>query len=64
VKNLIASFPSKDLKDAVTMRDWLLANKSFYTAKFALIHLSGCCEWPIESNLLESNPFAKMAQNA
>ena len=61
VKNLIASFPSKDLKDAVAMRDWLLANKSLYTAKFALTHLSGCCEWAIESNLIESNPFAKMA---
>lgn len=62
VKNLIALFPCKDLNDAVVIRDWLLANKSLYTAKFALTHLSGCCEWAVESNLIASNPFAKMAQ--
>jgi integrase len=50
------------LKDAVAIRDWLLHNKSLYTAKFVLTHLSGCCEWAVESNLIESNPFAKMAQ--
>jgi integrase len=61
VKNLIALFPSQDLKDAVVIRDWLLANKSSYTAKFALIHLSSCCEWAVESRLIVSNPFAKMA---
>ena len=62
VKNIIALFPSNDLKDAVVIRDWLLANKSTYTAKLALSHISGCCEWAVESNLIASNPFTKMAQ--
>jgi integrase len=62
VKNIIALFPSKDLKDAVVIRDWLLHHKSPYTAKLALSHLSGCCAWAVESNLLESNPFSNMTQ--
>jgi integrase len=61
-KNLIPLFPTQDLKEAVAIRDWLLANKSAYTAKCVLIHLSGCCEWAVESRLIASNPFAKMAQ--
>jgi len=62
-KNLIPLFPSQNLKDAVAIRDWLLDNKSLYTAKYVLTHLSGCCEWAVESNLIASNPFAKMAQH-
>jgi integrase len=61
-KNLIPFLPSQNLKEAVVIRDWLLANKSPYTAKYVLTHLSGCCEWAVESNLSSSNPFAKMAQ--
>lgn len=62
-KNLIPLFPSQNLKDAVAIRDWLLRHKSPYTAKYVLTHLSGCCEWAVESNLIESNPFAKMAHH-
>jgi integrase len=62
-KNLIPLFPSQNLKDAVAIRDWLLDNKSLYTAKYVLTHLSGCCEWAVESNLIASNPFTKMAQH-
>ncbi len=62
-KNLIPLFPSQNLKDAVAIRDWLLDNKSLYTAKYVLTHLSGCCEWAVESNLIASNPFVKMAQH-
>ncbi len=61
IKNTIELFPSKNIEDAVAIRDWLLANKSAYTAKVILSHLSGCCDWGVQSQLIDNNPFQDMA---
>lgn len=61
IRNTIDLFPSKKLDDAVIVQEWLLSNKSAYTAKVILAHLSGCCDWGIESKLIDNNPFNRMA---
>ena len=63
IKNMIAAFPKGNLEDAVAIRDWLLDNKSTYTTKFAIVHLSGCCQWAVECNIIGKNPFAGMAKH-
>jgi integrase len=64
IKNTIELFPSKNIEDAVAIRDWLLANKYTYTAKVILSHLSECCDWGVQSQLIHSNPFQDMAIKA
>jgi integrase len=57
----IQGLPSKDTKDAVVIRDHLLQTLSADTAKRVLTHLSACCNWAVDSGLLDKNPFAGMA---
>ncbi|MCU0567474.1 MAG: site-specific integrase [Oculatellaceae cyanobacterium Prado106] len=54
-------FPSRKLKDAVLIRDWLVANKTPDTAKRLLTQLSACCKWSMKSQLTGENPFKGMA---
>ncbi|MGA9382017.1 MAG: DUF3596 domain-containing protein, partial [Phormidium sp.] len=61
IKNTIEFFPSKNIEDAVAISDWLLTNKSAYTTKVILSHLSGCCDWGVQNQLIDSNPFQDMA---
>jgi integrase len=62
VKSAIAHFPTTNLNEAVMIRDWLLQNRTNDQAKRILELLQGCCEWAIESDLLEINPFSGMAR--
>ena len=62
IKLAIAHFPTTNLNEAVAIRDWLLQNRSNDQAKRILESLQGCCEWGIESGLLEINPFSGMAR--
>lgn len=62
VRNHIAKLPTKDLKDAIKIRDFLVANLSNDAARRTLTQLSACCEWACESSLLSNNPFQGMAK--
>ncbi|ABA22192.1 probable integrase [Trichormus variabilis ATCC 29413] len=59
----IDSLPSKDIRDAVAIRDFLLQTLSASTAKRLLTHFAACCRWAESSGLLKSNPFAGMASS-
>lgn len=61
VKKAIAHFPTTNLNDAILIRDWLIQNRTNDQAKRILELLQGCCEWAIESDLLEVNPFLGMS---
>ena len=60
-RNHIAKLPTRDLENAIAVRDYLVANLSPNTAKRALTNFSACCEWAVESGLIVSNPFQGMA---
>jgi len=61
VKSHISKLPTKTLENAITIRDYLLANNSTYTAKRVLIQLCACCKWGVKSRLIFDNPFEGMA---
>ncbi|BDA73792.1 phage integrase [Calothrix sp. PCC 7716] len=53
--------PIKTLDGAVIIRDWLVENKTSYSAKRILTQLSACCDWAVKSQLIKKNPFENMA---
>lgn len=55
------NLPTKTLDGAVTIRDWLVANKSSSAAKRILTQLNACCEWAVKSQLIKLNPFEGMS---
>ena len=58
--NHIASLPTCSLKEASSIRDWLLTQKTVDTAKRCLTQIKACCQWSIEEGLIDTNPFALM----
>lgn len=60
-RNHIAKLPTKDLENAIAIRDHLVTNLSPNTVKRVLTNLSACCDWAVESGLITSNPFQGMA---
>lgn len=59
--NHIRRLPTRDTKEAVVIRDYLLQTLRPNAAKRMLTNLSACCSWAEDSGLLNSNPFAGMA---
>lgn len=56
----ISRLPSQELKDAVKIRDWLLANTTYGMAWRLISRFSDCCNWAIASALISVNPFEKL----
>lgn len=59
----INSLPTRDLNQAVAIRDYVVANLSPNSAKKFLTQLSACCKWGNKSGLIELNPFSDMASD-
>lgn len=57
----IAKLPTRDLVEAISIRNYVVANNSADTAKRILTNLSACCDWAMKSRLIASNPFSGMA---
>lgn len=62
VSNHISKLPSQTLTNANKIRDYLLANLSRDSAKRTLASISACCDWAVESGLIDLNPFQGMAK--
>lgn len=59
-RNHISKLPTKSLEDAVTIRDYLVHNLSADAARRVLTQIKACCDWAIDANLIEVNPFSRM----
>ncbi|MHC5915106.1 MAG: tyrosine-type recombinase/integrase [Nostoc sp.] len=59
--NHIRTLPTKDARQSIQIRDWLLANFSTETTKRVLTYISACCRWAVRSKLLPINPFDGLA---
>lgn len=59
-QNHIRRFPSQSLDDAISIRDYLLANLTPDAAKRCLSQLKACCDWAVEDSIIETNPFSSM----
>jgi integrase len=53
--------PYKSLNKAIEIRYYLVRKTSPYTAKRVLTQLNACCNWAVESKLIDKNPFIGMA---
>ncbi len=62
VANWIKKFPSKKLEDAIRIRDFLVneAGASYETWHRLGEHINACCNWAVESGLIDNNPFTKL----
>jgi integrase len=61
IENCINLLPAKFPRDAIAIRDWLIANKTPDATKRVLTQLSACCDWATKSQLIADNPFEDMA---
>jgi len=52
-----------DLPTAVAIRDWLLENYSAETTRRTLVQLNACCQWAVESEFIDRNPFAGLTRH-
>lgn len=60
--NCIKSLPSKNLDDAIAIRDYLVETLSPHASKRMITQLSACCKWAVKSGLAKENPFGGMAE--
>ena len=61
--NHIEGLPVKDVREAVTVRDYLLGENTANTAKRAITHINACCKWAVKSGKIPDNPFEGMAED-
>ncbi|MBD2208752.1 tyrosine-type recombinase/integrase [Nostoc linckia FACHB-104] len=62
-KNHIKSLPTKDLTQAIAIRDYLLTELSPNAAKRVITYIAACCKWAVGSGLIKDNPFAGMSED-
>lgn len=60
IARYIEKLPTRDLKKAPTIRDWLLKNISHHMVWENLVYYSFACEWAVDSDLIPDNPFLKL----
>jgi integrase len=60
-RNHIAGLPSKNLENAIAIRDYLTANLTLNAARRVLTNINACCDWALKSQLIDNNPFGGMA---
>jgi integrase len=62
VRRTIAKLPTDDPNEAVAIRDWAIANLTIDAAKRFLTQITACCNWAVESGLLQTNAFSGFAK--
>ncbi|MBD1836160.1 tyrosine-type recombinase/integrase [Cyanobacteria bacterium FACHB-472] len=60
VANHISSLPSQRLRDASTIRKYLINTLTPASAKKVLMYLSACCQWALDEEIILHNPFEKL----
>ncbi|MEH1787796.1 MAG: tyrosine-type recombinase/integrase [Nostoc sp.] len=61
--NHIKVLPTRDISQAIEIRDYLLSQLSPNAAKRVITYLSACCKWAVSSGLIKENPFAGMSED-
>lgn len=56
--NHLNDCPYKLLSEGLQLKDWLIANRTFDTARRILMQINAACTWAVERNLISINPFA------
>lgn len=61
IKRMQAEAPH--LRNAIAIRDWLLANYAADTARRTIQQFSAACKWAEDSDMLQHNPFAGVGRH-
>ncbi len=61
VENHLKKLPTKNLEDAILIRDFLVSSASPYTTKRILTQINAACNWAVKSKLITNNPFYGLA---
>ena len=62
-RNHITNLPTKNLEDAIAIRDHFIASLSPNAAKRTLTNIHACCDWALKSKLIDENPFQGMSKD-
>ena len=62
-RNAILELPTREISDAIAIRDYLLKNKSPGTAKQLLIQFNAAAKYGVKSQLIAHNPFEGLASD-
>lgn len=62
IGNHIDALPSQRLKDARKIRTYLLETLTPSSTKKILMHLTACCDWAVQEDLIQDNPFKKLGR--
>ncbi|MEG3899799.1 MULTISPECIES: tyrosine-type recombinase/integrase [unclassified Microcoleus] len=60
--NHLSECPYKHTHEALKLKDWALTNRTIDATKRILMQLNAACNWAVERNLIESNPFLGKTQ--
>ena len=55
--NHLRSCPYQFPKEAIQLKDWMMANKTLDASKRILMQLNAACNWAVERDLIKVNPF-------
>jgi len=61
--NYLERMPFKSLDESSKARDWIVANLPLESGRRFIVRLSACCDWAMQSKLIDSNPFQGMAKS-
>lgn len=63
IANHINKLPTKDIRDAIAIRDYLLNVTTADSAKRIIRYYAASCKWAHKSGFIENNPFDGLAQD-
>jgi integrase len=58
----VKRLPTQDLSKATEMRDWVIESIPSNSAKRFIVRINACCEWGMDSGLIENNPFQRLVK--
>ncbi|OUL34079.1 site-specific integrase [Nostoc sp. 106C] len=60
IASYILKLPTKDLESSASIRSWMLSNYTHYMTWVLLNYFSSCCNWAVDSGLINNNPFSAL----
>ncbi|MBD2439881.1 site-specific integrase [Nostoc sp. FACHB-110] len=59
--NYVLKLPTQDLDKAIEIRDWVINNIPPESSKRFIVRLNACCNWAVDSKIINTNPFLGMS---
>lgn len=60
IRNHILNFPYQNIDEAKKIRNFIIANNSLQNARKIYLQINAACNWAVDEELIEYNPFEKL----